>query len=106
MLHVKRKTNPMTKGLDWYIKIDCWPGLPRPGDIFEACTQGLNLDKTSTDTTHRLMGEWQWDFTTTEEQYKEATTEIIERLNHYYQDNNTTTQVGIRYYAIGETIKE
>tara|TARA_R100001039_G_C1789490_1_gene71859 strand:+ start:88 stop:378 length:291 start_codon:yes stop_codon:yes gene_type:complete len=94
---------PTTK---WYIKIDCWPGIPRPEDIFDACIQGLNLDKTSTDTAHRFMGEWQWDFTTTEEQYGEVFPEISKRLRYYYQDDNGTTQVGMRYYAISEAIEE
>ena len=100
--------------MEWYLILDCWPGHPRPGDIYEEINIDIRkagfdpLPKASDETTHRFMGEWKWEFDTTQEYYDKVVGGVIHTLQGLYDPKSMAAflstgqpQAGIRYYSIG-----
>ena len=100
--------------MQWYIMIDCWPGYPRPSHIYDEIYHnvlrdyGEVLPVGSGEPVYTFMGEWKWEFDTTQEYYDKVKAVVIHTLKGLYDPDSMAAflstgqpQAGIRYYSIG-----
>ena len=99
--------------MEWYIMIDCWPGYPRPSHIYEEIYHNVLRDIGEVlpgpwEPVYSFMGEWKWEFDTTQEYYDKVVGGVIHTLQGLYDPKSMAAflstgqpQAGIRYYSIG-----
>ena len=67
------------------IILDCPPGFPRPGDLIEAVLKDTGLPMR--ETSHRLMGEWMWDYSDIDRViWDKANPIVAERIKALYDN--------------------
>lgn len=71
------------------IEIDCPPGHIRPGDLIASIIKGTPLENLEElkpeNTTHRLFGEWAWEFEIDDKIYADEVLPVITpRIDRLY----------------------